>query len=58
MGSRIVLAQTYHMQPGNHYAPPSQHYLDHVIVGYRQHSVPLDQLWNAAELATEVGKID
>ena len=58
MGSRIVLAYVYHMQPGNGYAPPSQYYLEHVTVGYKQHSVPLDQLLNAAELATEVGKID
>jgi gamma-glutamylcyclotransferase (GGCT)/AIG2-like uncharacterized protein YtfP len=56
-GSRIVLAYVYHMQPGNGYAPPSQHYLQLVTVGYKQHSVPLDQLWNAAELATEVGTI-
>jgi gamma-glutamylcyclotransferase (GGCT)/AIG2-like uncharacterized protein YtfP len=58
VGGRIVLAYVYHMQPGNGYAPPSQSYLEHVIVGYQQHSVPQDQLWNAAELATEVGKIN
>ena len=56
-GSRIVLAYVYHMQPGNGYAPPSQHYWELVTVGYKPHSVPLDQLLNAAELATEVGTI-
>ena len=43
---RIVMAETYYMQPGNLDALPSQHYFDMVVEGYREHNVPLDQLYN------------
>ena len=43
---RIVMAETYYMQPGNLDALPSQHYFDMVVEGYREHGVPLDQLYN------------
>ena len=43
---RIVMAETYYMQPGNLDALPSQHYFDMVVEGYKEHGVPLDQLYN------------
>jgi gamma-glutamylcyclotransferase (GGCT)/AIG2-like uncharacterized protein YtfP len=43
---RIVMAETYYMQPGNLDALPSQHYFDMVVEGYKEHNVPLDQLYN------------
>jgi gamma-glutamylcyclotransferase (GGCT)/AIG2-like uncharacterized protein YtfP len=43
---RIVMAETYYMQPGNLDALPAQHYFDMVVEGYREHNVPLDQLYN------------
>ena len=43
---RIVMAETYYMQPGNLDALPGQHYFDMVVEGYREHNVPLDQLYN------------
>ncbi len=41
---RVVMAETYYMQPGNLDALPAQHYFDMVVEGYREHNVPLDQL--------------
>jgi gamma-glutamylcyclotransferase (GGCT)/AIG2-like uncharacterized protein YtfP len=43
---RIVMAETYYMQPGNLDVLPAQHYFDMVVEGYREHNVPLDQLYN------------
>jgi len=43
---RVVMAETYYMQPGNLDALPAQHYFDMVVEGYREHNVPLDQLYN------------
>jgi len=43
---RIVMAETYYMQPGNLDALPAQHYFDMVVEGYKEHNVPLDQLYN------------
>jgi gamma-glutamylcyclotransferase (GGCT)/AIG2-like uncharacterized protein YtfP len=43
---RIVMAETYYMQPGNLDSLPSQHYFDMVVEGYKEHNVPLDQLYN------------
>jgi gamma-glutamylcyclotransferase (GGCT)/AIG2-like uncharacterized protein YtfP len=42
-----VTAHCYRMQPGNADAPPTQNYLDAVIRGYREHSVPAEQLYNS-----------
>jgi gamma-glutamylcyclotransferase (GGCT)/AIG2-like uncharacterized protein YtfP len=43
---RIVMAETYYMQPGNLDALPAQHYFDMMVEGYKEHNVPLDQLYN------------
>ena len=43
---RIVLAETYYMQPGNPDALPSRHYFDMVTEGYQEHKVPTEQLFN------------
>jgi gamma-glutamylcyclotransferase (GGCT)/AIG2-like uncharacterized protein YtfP len=45
--NRIVMAETYYMQPGNLDSLPSQSYFDMVIEGYNQHKIPLDQLYNS-----------
>ena len=42
----MVQAHCYFMQSGNLDNLPSQHYLDMVVQGYDQHSVPTDQLFN------------
>jgi gamma-glutamylcyclotransferase (GGCT)/AIG2-like uncharacterized protein YtfP len=52
---RIVLAETYYMQPGNLDALPSQHYFDMVVEGYKEHNVPLDQLYNNVYESTTFG---
>ncbi len=46
---RIVKAITYFMQPGNLDSPPSAGYFNMVEEGYREHGVPVDQLYNARE---------
>ncbi len=43
---RVVLAETYFMQPGNLDNLPVQGYFDMVVEGYREHNVPTDQLYN------------
>ena len=45
--NRIVMAETYYMQPGNLDALPSQSYFDMVVEGYNQHNIPLDQVYNS-----------
>lgn len=49
---RTVMAMTYHMQPHNLESAPSRDYFELVETGYRQHGVPVDQLHNALELAS------
>ena len=44
---RIVMAETYFMQPGNLDSLPSQGYFDMVVEGYNQHNIPLDQVYNS-----------
>ena len=39
-------ALVYYMQPGNLDALPAQHYFDMMVEGYKEHNVPLDQLYN------------
>lgn len=46
---RIVNAIVYYMQPGNLDGLPSQSYFDMVEEGYRDHGLPVDQLYNALE---------
>ena len=43
---RVVLAETYYMQPGNPDNLPGQGYFDMVVEGYREHGVPTEQLFN------------
>ena len=43
---RVVMAETYYMQPGNLDNLPGQGYFDMVIEGYREHQVPTEQLLN------------
>ena len=45
--NRIVMAETYYMQPGNLDSLPSQGYFDMVFEGYNQHNIPLDQVYNS-----------
>ena len=47
---RTVLAETYYMQPGHLDEPPSRGYFTTVLEGYRQHNIPLDQLYNSMEI--------
>lgn len=48
--NRVVRALTYHMLPGHIDAPPSQGYFNMVVEGYREHAVPVEQLYYAREL--------
>jgi gamma-glutamylcyclotransferase (GGCT)/AIG2-like uncharacterized protein YtfP len=43
---RVVMAETYYMQPGNLDNLPGQGYFDMVVEGYREHQVPTEQLFN------------
>ena len=43
---RTVMAETYYMQPGHLDSEPGRGYFTTVLEGYRQHNVPLDQLYN------------
>ena len=43
---RIVMAETYFMQPGNLDNLPGQGYFDMVVEGYKEHRVPTEQLFN------------
>lgn len=49
---RVVMAETYYMQPGNLDAWPGQGYFDMVVEGYKQHGVPLDQVYNSVYEST------
>jgi gamma-glutamylcyclotransferase (GGCT)/AIG2-like uncharacterized protein YtfP len=49
---RVVMAETYFMQPGNLDAWPSQGYFDMVVEGYREHNVPTEQLFNSVYEST------
>ena len=44
---RVVMAETYYMQPGNLDNLPGQGYFDMVVEGYNQHNIPLDQVYNS-----------
>jgi len=44
---RIVMAETYYMQPGNLDSLPGKGYFDLVVEGYNQHNIPLDQVYNS-----------
>ena len=44
---RIVMAETYYMQPGNLDSLPGQSYFNMVVEGYNQHNIPLDQVYNS-----------
>jgi len=52
-GGRVVRALTYHMLPGHLDDIPSESYFDMVTEGYREHAVPLTQLYNAVEVINE-----
>ena len=43
---RVVMAETYSMQPGNLDNLPGQGYFDMVVEGYKEHNVPTEQLFN------------
>jgi gamma-glutamylcyclotransferase (GGCT)/AIG2-like uncharacterized protein YtfP len=47
---RVVMAETYYMQPGHLDEPPSRGYFATVLEGYHQHNIPLDQLYNSMEI--------
>jgi gamma-glutamylcyclotransferase (GGCT)/AIG2-like uncharacterized protein YtfP len=49
---RIVMAETYYMQPGNLDSLPGQSYFDMVVEGYNQHNIPLDQVYNSVYEST------
>lgn len=49
---RIVMAETYYMQPGHLDNFPGQSYFDMVVEGYKEHTVPLDQLYNSVYEST------
>lgn len=49
---RIVMAETYYMQPGNLDSLPSQSYFNMVVEGYNQHNIPLDQVYNSVYEST------
>ena len=49
---RVVMAETYFMQPGNIDSPPGQGYFDMVVEGYRLHGVPTEQLYNSVYEST------
>jgi len=49
---RIVMAETYYMQPGHLDSLPSQGYFDMVTEGYKENNVPLDQLYNSVYEST------
>ena len=49
---RIVMAETYYMQPGNLDDLPGQGYFDMVVEGYREHNVPTEQLFNSVYEST------
>lgn len=49
INGRVVHALVYFMQPGNLDHPPSAGYFNMVEEGYREHGVPVDQLYNARE---------
>jgi gamma-glutamylcyclotransferase (GGCT)/AIG2-like uncharacterized protein YtfP len=46
---RVIRALTYHMLPGHLDSAPSHGYFRMVLEGYREHGVPVDQLYNAVE---------
>ena len=43
-GSEDYFAEVYYMNPGVEDAPPSQHYYEMVLEGYRQHGVNTQQI--------------
>jgi gamma-glutamylcyclotransferase (GGCT)/AIG2-like uncharacterized protein YtfP len=47
---RVVMAETYYMQPGHLDSEPSRGYFATVLEGYQQHNIPLDQLYNSQEV--------
>ena len=53
---RVVMAETYFMQPGNLDSLPGQGYFDMVVEGYREHRVPTEQLFNNVYQSTTFAK--
>jgi len=53
----VFKAITYFMVDGFEDALPSQGYLDMVLEGYCDHGVPVDQLYNALVLPTDVADL-
>lgn len=51
--NRTVNALVYYMNPGHLDSPPGEGYFNMVMEGYREHGVPVDQLWNAVEASYE-----
>ena len=49
---RVVMAETYFMQPGHLDDLPSQYYFDMVVEGYRENRVPTEQLFNSVYEST------
>ena len=49
---RVVMAETYYMQPGNLDNLPGQGYFDMVVEGYKEHKVPTEQLFNSVYEST------
>lgn len=52
-GNRIVMAETYYMNPGYLSAEPSCGYFATVLQGYEHHKIPLDQLYNSLEILVD-----
>lgn len=52
-GGKNVKALVYFMQPGNPDYPPTDRYFHMVEEGYREHGVPVDQLYDALEVFEE-----
>jgi len=53
---RILMAETYYMQPGNLDNLPAQHYFDMVVEGYKEHQVSTEQLFNSVYESTTLLK--
>jgi gamma-glutamylcyclotransferase (GGCT)/AIG2-like uncharacterized protein YtfP len=45
----IIMAECYRMQPDHPEGAPSQGYLDMILEGYREYSIPEDQIWTALD---------
>jgi gamma-glutamylcyclotransferase (GGCT)/AIG2-like uncharacterized protein YtfP len=45
----IIMAECYRMQPDHPEGHPSSGYLDMILEGYREYSIPEDQIWTALD---------